>query len=229
MKNVHVLPTDKPSRLIYNDANQLCYQSNKSYKNDRKWMQRKKFNIYITSDEDIKKGEYQIYNPLGNFDNAKVSKAERLLENDGRRKKIILTTDPELVADGVQAIDDAFLEWFVKNPTCEEVKVDLLPYDGTKSISKYWGGEHKIIIPQEVSKQQTAVDWLWEQLDEILPFSVDTETGIKLYNAKEQAKEMEKEQHKHTFEESRLTHPMVGFKHDTFSEYYYETYNTTKP
>ena len=40
----------------------------------------------------------------------------------------------------------------------------------------------------------TAVEWLWEQIDEILPFSVDTETGIKLYNAKEQAKEMEKEQ-----------------------------------
>jgi len=42
--------------------------------------------------------------------------------------------------------------------------------------------------------KQTAVEWLWEQIDKILPFSVDTETGIKLYNAKEQAKEMEKEQ-----------------------------------
>ena len=42
--------------------------------------------------------------------------------------------------------------------------------------------------------KMTAVEWLWEQIDEILPFSVDTETGIKLYNAKEQAKEMEKEQ-----------------------------------
>ncbi len=44
------------------------------------------------------------------------------------------------------------------------------------------------------SNKITAVEWLWEQIDEILPFSVDTETGIKLYNAKEQAKEMEKEQ-----------------------------------
>jgi hypothetical protein len=44
------------------------------------------------------------------------------------------------------------------------------------------------------SNKMTAVEWLWEQIDEILPFSVDTETGIKLYNAKEQAKEMEKEQ-----------------------------------
>lgn len=51
-KNIFILPTDKPSRLIYNDANQLCYQSNKSFKNDRK--NRKKFNIYITNDEEIK-------------------------------------------------------------------------------------------------------------------------------------------------------------------------------
>jgi hypothetical protein len=36
-------------------------------------------------------------------------------------KKVILTTDPTLIADNLQAIDDDFLEWFVKNPTCEEV------------------------------------------------------------------------------------------------------------
>jgi hypothetical protein len=53
------------------------------------------------------------------------------------------------------------------------------------------------------SNKITAVEWLWEQIDEILPFSVDTEIGIKLYNAKEQAKQMEKEQHKETFKQSR--------------------------
>jgi hypothetical protein len=48
--------------------------------------------------------------------------------------------------------------------------------------------------------KMTAVEWLWEQIDEILPFSVDTETGIKLYSAKEQAKEMEKEQIENAYE-----------------------------
>ena len=48
-------------------------------------------------------------------------------------------------------------------------------------------------MENELNKM-TAVEWLWEQIDEILPFSVDTETGIKLYNAKEQAKKMEKKQ-----------------------------------
>ena len=38
-------------------------------------------------------------------------------------KKIILTTDQDLIADGVQAIDDEFLEWFVKNPSCENIPI----------------------------------------------------------------------------------------------------------
>lgn len=38
-------------------------------------------------------------------------------------KKIILTTDQDLIKDGVQAIDDEFLEWFVANPSCKFVEV----------------------------------------------------------------------------------------------------------
>jgi hypothetical protein len=129
MKNIHLLPTDKPSRLIYNDANQLCYQSNKSYKNDRKWMHRKKFNIYITSDEEIKEGDYVVQTNLEKT-NTQVIKCETEFQTrianskDGSftKKKIILTTDPDLY--GVQAIDDEFLEWFVKNPSCEYVETE---------------------------------------------------------------------------------------------------------
>jgi len=49
-----------------------------------------------------------------------------------------------------------------KYSSCESVEVNLLPYDGTKSISKYWGGEYKIIIPKEEPKQElpkTQIDW----------------------------------------------------------------------
>ena len=64
-------------------------------------------------------------------------------------KKIILTTDQDLIADGVQAIDDEFLEWFVKNPSCEYVEViydkDIFTYG--LQTTKY--GAYKIIIPQE--------------------------------------------------------------------------------
>jgi flagellar biosynthesis/type III secretory pathway protein FliH len=41
------------------------------------------------------------------------------------------------------------------------------------------------------NKQQTAVEWFWNQLPEILPFTVDTETAVKLDEEYQQAKEME--------------------------------------
>ena len=60
--------------------------------------------------------------------------------------KIILTTDPDLIKDGVQAIDDEFLHWFVKNPSCEWINVKY----------QYWEGKYTygIIIPKEEPKQE---------------------------------------------------------------------------
>ena len=74
--------------------------------------------------------------------------------------------------------------------------------------------------------KMTAVEWLWEQIDEILPFSVDTETGIKLYNAKEQAKEMEKEQ----IEDAYFIggHDIKNNRYRGMHEYYNETYGGNK-
>jgi hypothetical protein len=45
------------------------------------------------------------------------------LQSDTGYKEILLSTDTELQKDGVQAIDDEFLEWFVKNVSCEWVEV----------------------------------------------------------------------------------------------------------
>ena len=41
------------------------------------------------------------------------------------------------------------------------------------------------------NKQQTALELFWNQLPEILPFTVDTATAIKLLEAYQKAKEME--------------------------------------
>lgn len=43
-------------------------------------------------------------------------------------------------------------------------------------------------------KQQTAVEWLWNEISEILPFSVNSEIAIKAFEKMNQAKAMEKEQ-----------------------------------
>ena len=162
MKNIHILPTDKPSRL-FDDGIELYLGELK----DRKGHPVTSYNIYITSNEEIKEGEYQLYNPLGNFDNAKVSKAERLLQNDGRRKKIILTTDQDLIKDGVQAIDDEFLEWFVKNPSCECVEVEkeyITPLgDIVKTCYDNERLNYKIIIPKEESKNPNNQELMFHQ------------------------------------------------------------------
>ena len=70
--------------------------------------------------------------------------------------KIILTTNKLLIKDGVQAIDDEFLEWFVNNPSCEEVEVErekAIGYAGDRQRTFYGG--YKIIIPKEEPKQET--------------------------------------------------------------------------
>jgi hypothetical protein len=110
MKNIHVLPTDKPSRLSYNKDGVLELQ--RLY-----WIEGTQ-HIYITSDEKIKKGDWFTDG------NDSLEKSYILFSVQfANYKKIILTTDQDLIIDGVQAIDDEFLEWFVKNPSCEEVEV----------------------------------------------------------------------------------------------------------
>jgi hypothetical protein len=62
---------------------------------------------------------------------------------------------------------------------------------------------------------KTAVEWLFDNLD--------LSGGSEAIETLKQAKEMEKQQTEHAFNESRLTHPMIGFKHETFKDYWNET------
>jgi len=148
MKNVHILPTDKPSRLYLHSNNELQLRTN-IIRTSEDYLGTNQ-NIYITSDEEIKdcwvlnshinevyflKGYYGIQ-PLA--------------------KKIILTTDQDLIKDGVQSIDDEFLEWFVKNPSCEKVEVrkvkqipDGITYGMFGNDEPPTEMNYKIIIPKE--------------------------------------------------------------------------------
>lgn len=114
MKNIHILPTDKPSRLHFDSKLFLSpnYQDSKTINSIVEGR-----NIYITSDEKIKDGYFLdlTYNI--------VMKSVFYPSSDKNCKKIILTTDQDLIKDGVQAIDDEFLEWFIKNPSCEKVGI----------------------------------------------------------------------------------------------------------
>jgi hypothetical protein len=43
-------------------------------------------------------------------------------------------------------------------------------------------------------KKQTAVEWFWNEIAEVLPFTVDSITAIKMYDKLQQAKSTEREQ-----------------------------------
>jgi hypothetical protein len=119
MKNIHVLPTEKPSRLVIDTIeNKLYLQPILHEKTVNVLTQ----NIYITSDEEIKEGDW-IYDAS----EMSVVKCPQIISKPNYFtqfcKKIILTTDQDLIKDGVQDINDEFLEWFVKNPSYEEVYI----------------------------------------------------------------------------------------------------------
>jgi type III secretion system FlhB-like substrate exporter len=129
--------------------------------------------IYITYDEEIKdvrlhKGKWHL--EKGNI----LNKFPNYLTDLSECKLVIMTTDQDLIKDGVQAIDDEFLEWFVKNPNCEEVKFDSICKctscdSSVKSSCDYTYKcnpqiFYKIIISKEKHKPKTIVENLQEYL-----------------------------------------------------------------
>lgn len=134
MKNIHILPADKPSRLSIN------YQTNLLQLGLENRMFHDNINIYITSDEYIGLSYYLD----GNLVRKGVVDDKDYWEVRKDYKKIILTTDQDLIRDGIQSINDEFLEWFIKNPSCEEVEIKPLLSNNGRALFGY-----KIIIPKE--------------------------------------------------------------------------------
>jgi hypothetical protein len=150
MKNIHTLPTDKPSRL-YKQTGVLVLDKLFEISNDGISINQ---HIYITSNEEIKVWDWVIEFQKGDdIGEVHFINSEYVIAGD-IQKKIILTTNQDLINDGVQSIDDEFLEWFVKNPSCEQVDVF---YKDVYSLST-WDRRYKIIIPQEEPKQLTELE-----------------------------------------------------------------------
>ena len=185
MKNIHILPTNKPSRLhLIEDTLTITSE----YKNS---VCDAEVNIYITSNEEIKVGDWVIeFQKNDNIGQVHFINNEYVIARD-IQKKIILTTDQELIKVDVQSIDDEFLEWFVKNPSCEEVEVEvevelvvLNEYGSEISVNSY-GVEkfgYKIIIPKEKPKQLTDLE-IAIKLEEIEREEVRAVNRTDLYNS----------------------------------------------
>ena len=136
VRNIFALPTDnyKNVRLsLFNDKLYLWDVASTA----------KPQHIYITNDEVVKNGEWCLEFDYG--DKPNVVKWEFQPMDTSDYKKIILTTDPDLIKDGVQPIPDEFLEWFVKNQSCEFVEVKKSWFGDSSSLE----GKYQIIIPKE--------------------------------------------------------------------------------
>lgn len=181
MKNIHVLPTDKPNRLyLFEERLILGDLVTVVFKNSGAVNQ----NIYITSDEEIKEGDYVINSAALYVFQHYFAEGNLYKEC----KKIILTTDQDLIKDGVQAIDDEFLEWFVKNPSCESVDVDYRYDTNLQPILDSFGNKvlrikiptesenlSQIIIPKEFPKPNIIDNWLENNGDPEIAKQVEQE------------------------------------------------------
>jgi hypothetical protein len=161
MKNLFLLPTDKP--ILDGSINYIlrCVKEFKIYNKQHKigdildelsWDFDSKYwkpqNIYITNDEEIKEGDWIL---LPSNEIYKMSSTDMIhyLESESKStEKIILTTDEDLIKDGIQAIPGEFLEWFVKNPNCEEVEINQ-EFNTKNMVYGINTNPYKIIIPKE--------------------------------------------------------------------------------
>ena len=220
MKNIHVLVENKHIKNVgdlvkdqYTDIHIFTKNDGKEYGKTTT-----KLNIYIT-DEEISGLENNIWV----YNNGRVFLWQNTmaLVSSNKPRKIILTTDQELIKDGVQEISDEFLEWFVKNPSCEIIEVEKwvdYKLENDKEVPFF---NYKIIIQKEEPKQendytallkpvgtkQTAVEWLAQKFEELLVKLDFNEISEEDYleewkNIIIISKEMEKSQRGHTEEEN---------------------------
>ena len=201
MKNIHLLPTEnykqdytlrsgevveviRLGQLILNkENNEVLLNKNPLWSASCDIDVLVPHHIYITSDEEIKVGDWVIQ---VNFEKTNtqllhcVSEIQVKIANDKNgsftKSKVILTTDQDLIKDGVQEIDNEFIEWFIQNPSCDMVEVSTYHVKGDISGKLHY----KITIPQKEPKDFA------ELLDKCLSESKQILEELKDINAKQQ-------------------------------------------
>jgi hypothetical protein len=186
IKNIHLIFTNKLSRLGLCNNKLTFLPNHQNILVGHKDYPTKFQHIYITNSEDIKKGDWFYYKHFGEDIISKVNENTDLVNINIHKeyfKKIILTTDTDLIEDGVQAIDDEFLEWFVKNPSCNEVEVDR----DEREVGNHLGGiateygDYKLIIPKEEPKQET-LEEAAERMYPHKPFWIGSGKSARVYD-----------------------------------------------
>lgn len=133
-ENIFILPTKDDSKIYLYRSNGCIFYERIPIPN--RGDTAPNMHMYITSNEKIKAGDwcwfdYKIYNPIktgikfnGDFT---IQIDSNTFLNEKGAKKIVMTTDPKLISDGIQVIPDDFLIWYERHPGIK--LVDLEKYN----------------------------------------------------------------------------------------------------
>jgi len=148
-KNIFILPATKLTKLgfIYELDKYYFFKTNEDSDNLISNFYK---NIYITDESKIKKGDWFIHSSHGQtsvYQAKSVADISIITTCNSACwaqycKKIVLTTNDSLFKYDVKEIKDEFLEWFIKNSDCEEVKI-IKQYNIANLVN------YKIIIQEE--------------------------------------------------------------------------------
>jgi hypothetical protein len=122
-KNLFVIPTNNPSR-VYGilGSYRLGLTSNDPFYTENFGGGTQNQNIYVTCNDFIGLSYYLD----GDLVRKGVVDAKDYWEVRKDYKKIILTTDPKLIKDGVQSIPDEFLQWFIAKVNDSGKPIDIV-------------------------------------------------------------------------------------------------------
>ena len=122
MKNIYLLNTEMPTEGIV--IGRISGVSFTEYREELIKLPVETFrgnyyepvNIYITSDDKIELNDYIV-------DNWQVEKWKDRSSLLGK-KKVIMTTDKQLISEGIQEIDGRFLDWIIQNHDINYIKME---------------------------------------------------------------------------------------------------------
>lgn len=161
MRNVYLIPSEAPTRL-YEFGGELIL-------NEEETSAFRSKHVYITSNEKIEFGDWYLvkHNVEGVILSDKMILCRATIgfinhyymeDIEGVWLKVVLTTNKEL--QGVQLIQDEFLEWLVKHPTCENVKIQkgmymafdgIVPFELALDDTLNTHPHYKIILPHDLN------------------------------------------------------------------------------
>jgi hypothetical protein len=154
MKNIFVKATTEPSQVyLIKEKATLGLTSKNPEAMEHYGSGTHNQHVYITKKESYDRGDWCIDIEAEEiFKVAEVKEFSGIVRSDTDTYvydacvKIVLATDLKLVADGVKEINSEFLEWFVKNSSCEEVDIEAYcPNDCNGCVEKCKNSFYRII------------------------------------------------------------------------------------